>query len=85
MKDQLGAAKAYIDEHLTEDLTLDALAAVAAYSRHHFSRAFKEEFGVSTSNRISIARSVPTCPYAPEKYNCMEALRSFAVGPITIS
>ncbi len=35
----------YIEEHLTEDIALTALAQLARLSFYHFSRAFKESFG----------------------------------------
>jgi AraC-like DNA-binding protein len=52
MKDKLTLAKAYIDAHLTEALTLDAIADIAAYSTYHFARAFKDEFGVSVMEYV---------------------------------
>ena len=36
----------YIEEHLTEDISVSALAEVARLSPFHFSRAFKESMGV---------------------------------------
>jgi AraC family transcriptional regulator len=36
----------YIDDNLTEKLTLDELARVAGLSPHHFSEAFKRRTGV---------------------------------------
>ena len=35
----------YIEEHLTEDISVSALAEVAHLSPFHFSRAFKESIG----------------------------------------
>lgn len=52
MKDKLKRAKAFIDEHLTDDLTLDMIAGTAAYSTYHFARAFKDEFGVSVMEYV---------------------------------
>lgn len=52
MKDKMNLAKAYIDEHLTDNLTLDIIVGVAAYSTYHFARAFKEEFGVSVMEYV---------------------------------
>lgn len=37
---------AYIEEHLAEDLRMDALAEVAGMSKYHFSRLFKAAVGV---------------------------------------
>lgn len=38
---------AYIEDHLAEDLSLSALAAVACLSPYHFARLFKESTGLS--------------------------------------
>jgi len=37
----------YINEHCTEDLTLDKIASIAGFSKYHFSRLFKQFTGVS--------------------------------------
>lgn len=37
----------YIREHCTENLTLEATAAMAGFSKYHFSRKFKEIVGIS--------------------------------------
>jgi AraC family transcriptional regulator len=37
----------YIEDHLAEDLSLSALAAVASLSSYHFARLFKESTGLS--------------------------------------
>ncbi|MGA7327741.1 MAG: AraC family transcriptional regulator [Rhodomicrobium sp.] len=39
-------AAAYLEEHLAEEVPLPELAAIAGLSPFHFSRAFKESFGV---------------------------------------
>jgi AraC family transcriptional regulator len=36
----------YIEEHLTENISLRQLAAVAQLSHYHFARAFKQSFGI---------------------------------------
>src|SRR5262245_24118258 len=53
----------YIDEHLAEDISLSSLAEVAKLSPYHFSRAFKQSFGVPphrylTGRRIERAKSL---------------------------
>ena len=37
----------YINDHCTEDLTLDSVAAVSGFSKYHFSRLFKQFTNVS--------------------------------------
>ena len=36
----------HIEEHLDEDLSVDALSGVAAFSRFHFHRQFSALFGI---------------------------------------
>jgi AraC family transcriptional regulator len=36
----------FIEEHLNEDISLQELASMVELSRYHFSRAFKQSFGV---------------------------------------
>ena len=54
---------AYIAEHLTEDLRMDALAEVAGMSKYHFSRLFKDAVGVPpyryvVQQRVEAARGL---------------------------
>ena len=51
----------YIEDHLAEDVTLSSLAEMAQLSPYHFSRAFKQSFGMPphrylTSRRIERAK-----------------------------
>jgi AraC family transcriptional regulator len=46
----------YIDRHLDEDLDLDAMSSVAAYSKYHFHRQFTATFGLSVHRYIQLAR-----------------------------
>ncbi|QAY79698.1 helix-turn-helix domain-containing protein [Sphingosinicella sp. BN140058] len=46
----------HIDRNLGGDLGLDALSAVAAFSKHHFHRQFSEMFGLSVHNYVQLAR-----------------------------
>ncbi|OUJ14650.1 GyrI-like domain-containing protein [Acetobacter sp. DsW_063] len=46
----------HIDRHLDDDLSLDALSAVAAFSKHHFHRQFAATFGLSTHRYVQLAR-----------------------------
>jgi len=43
---QIRAVIAYIEEHLTEQISLVTLARLARLSQHHFCRAFKQSFGI---------------------------------------
>ena len=44
---RLRRVRAYIDAHLGDEITVADLAAVACYSKHHFSRVFKQSTGRS--------------------------------------
>ena len=53
----------HIDEHLAEDISLSSLAELVQLSPYHFSRAFKQSFGVPphrylTGRRIERAKSL---------------------------
>ena len=45
----------HIDRHLNDDLDLDALSSVAAYSKYHFHRQFTATFGLSVHRYIQLA------------------------------
>jgi len=47
---------AYVERHLDDDLGLDVLAGVAAFSKHHFHRQFAATFGVSVHSYVQLAR-----------------------------
>ena len=47
---------AYIDEHLTDNLTLEELAAVAHMSKNYFCRQFKQLNGISPWEYICVKR-----------------------------
>jgi AraC family transcriptional regulator len=47
---------AHIDRHLDDDLDLDALSGVAAFSKFHFHRLFTATFGLSVHRYIQLAR-----------------------------
>jgi len=46
----------HIDRHLDDDLDLDALSGVAAWSKFHFHRQFTATFGLSVHRYIQLAR-----------------------------
>lgn len=46
----------YIDRHLDDDLDLDVLSGVAAFSKFHFHRQFTATFGLSVHRYIQLAR-----------------------------
>jgi AraC family transcriptional regulator len=46
----------HIDRHLDEDLDLDSLSGVAAFSKFHFHRQFTATFGVSVHRYVQLAR-----------------------------
>lgn len=46
----------HIDRHLDDDLDLDVLSSVAAYSKYHFHRQFTATFGLSMHRYVQLAR-----------------------------
>ena len=46
----------HVEQHLDEDLGLETLAGVAAFSKHHFHRQFTALFGVSVHSYVQLAR-----------------------------
>jgi AraC family transcriptional regulator len=46
----------YIDQHLHDDLNLETLSRIAAYSKYHFHRQFTATFGLSVHRYILLAR-----------------------------
>ncbi|MGJ5205380.1 AraC family transcriptional regulator [Bradyrhizobium sp. HKCCYLR20261] len=46
----------HIDRHLDDDLDLDTLSSLAAYSKYHFHRQFTAIFGLSVHRYIQLAR-----------------------------
>ncbi len=52
----LSSVMKYIDRNFTENISLDKLAAVAGYSKYHFSRTFKKKQNISIVQYISHKR-----------------------------
>lgn len=46
----------HVDQHLDEELDLDAVSAVAAFSKFHFHRQFSATFGLSLHRYVQLAR-----------------------------
>ena len=46
----------YIDRHLEDELTIEHLSKVAAFSKYHFHRQFSELFGMSVYKYIQLTR-----------------------------
>ena len=47
---------AHIDAHLDDDLTVDRLSGVAAFSKYHFHRQFSELFGIGVYRYVQLVR-----------------------------
>ncbi|MDU6730658.1 MAG: AraC family transcriptional regulator, partial [Bradyrhizobium sp.] len=46
----------HIDRHLDDDLDLERLSSIAAYSKYHFHRQFTATFGLSVHRYVQLAR-----------------------------
>jgi AraC family transcriptional regulator len=46
----------HIDEHLDDDLSVDVLSGVAAFSKHHFHRQFAALFGLGVHRYVQLVR-----------------------------
>ncbi len=46
----------YIDAHLDDDLSVDRLSSVAAFSKYHFHRQFSELFGIGVYRYVQLCR-----------------------------
>ncbi|MDV6332628.1 AraC family transcriptional regulator [Asticcacaulis sp. 201] len=46
----------FIDQHLDEDLGLDVLSGIAAFSKYHFHRQFNAVFGLPAHRYVQLAR-----------------------------
>ncbi len=46
----------FIDSHLDEDLSVEGLSDVAAFSKHHFQRQFSSLFGISVGRYVQLVR-----------------------------
>ncbi len=46
----------HIDQHLDDDLDLEAMSSVAAFSKYHFHRQFTSTFGLSVHRYVQLAR-----------------------------
>lgn len=55
-REKLSVVMKYIDQHFAEELSLDRLAAIAGYSKYHFSRIFKKYNNVSSVQYINDKR-----------------------------
>jgi len=56
MEEAIIKAHKFIDEHLSDEFTLDELARFAGYSSYHFARKFKEVTGKSVMEYVSKKR-----------------------------
>ncbi|HVZ30321.1 MAG TPA: AraC family transcriptional regulator [Asticcacaulis sp.] len=54
--DRMRRALDYVDRHLDDDLDLDTLSRVAAFSKFHFHRQFAATFGLSVHRYVQLAR-----------------------------
>jgi AraC family transcriptional regulator len=55
-RDRMRRVLEHIDRHLDDDLDLDTLSCVAAFSKFHFHRQFTATFGLSVHRYVQLAR-----------------------------
>src|SRR3954452_23584402 len=55
-QDRMRRVLDHIDRHLDDDLDLDTVSAVAAFSKFHFHRQFSATFGLSVHRYVQLAR-----------------------------
>lgn len=53
---EIQTAREYVVQHITEDLSLEDIAAQAGYSSYYFSRKFKREIGMSVNQYIKVQK-----------------------------
>lgn len=51
-REQIQKALDFIEDNLTHDIDLDAVAQAAGYSPYHFARVFRETVGLSPADYI---------------------------------
>jgi AraC-like DNA-binding protein len=56
IRDRVGAARAYLDDHLAEDVDLATLGRLVALSPFHLARCFRREFGLGPHAYLADAR-----------------------------
>ena len=54
--DAIVAALNYIDEHFTEEITLDSISTALGYNKYYFSRLFNRYIGEKLTNYINMVR-----------------------------
>ena len=72
-RQRLGQVIDYVEAYLTEDLSLDDLALVSGFSKFHFSRLFKQAFGL-TPHRYLMRRRVERAAIVLRKSSKQEFL-----------
>ncbi len=70
----------YIDEHCTDHITLDSLAATFGYNKYYFSRLFNKYIGESITNYINIVRLQRFMSITRTEENTSIAERAFSCG-----
>jgi AraC family transcriptional regulator len=58
----------HIDRHLDDDLDLEAISGVAAFSKYHFHRQFTSTFGLSVHRYVQLARMKRASTKLAEQY-----------------
>ena len=73
LPDDVTKALHYIDNHLTEDISIDMLSKVCSVSQNTLERHFKSSFGISPFVALKKKRLIASLEYLREGYSVSEA------------
>lgn len=78
------AVDAYVEEHMSEPISLDQLAGQAHVSKYHFLRKFKELTGVTAHAYVMNKRLIRACELLQKGENVTEVWQSTGFGDYSV-